>query len=50
MRMSGGTEKRTPQAECTPRRTWLDIINGVREPRKKKQDMPPNSGGNPDDD
>lgn len=48
--MNGGTKRRTPQAERNPRRTWFNIMNEVRYPRKRNQDVPPNRGECPDAD
>lgn len=47
--MSGRTKKRTPPNERNLRRTWFDIMNEVRVPRKNPYVIP-NRGGNLDDD
>lgn len=44
MGMSGGIEKRTTPTEHTPRCTWFDIMNEVRDPRKKSKEETSNNG------
>lgn len=44
MGMSGGIEKRTTPTERTPRRTWFDIMNEVRDRRKKNMEDISNNG------
>lgn len=49
MGMNGGTDKTTTPTKRIPHRTWFDIMNEVRDPRKRNKEVIPNSGRNADD-
>lgn len=48
MRMSGGTERKMTQAKRAPHRTWFSIMNEVRDPRNKNQNVSPITDESPD--